>query len=61
MEKSRERITIPMKKLHSKKKIAIIGDGGHASICVDILGLKKKKPTYIVVSQKNEISNLKKI
>jgi len=50
-----------MKKLHIKKKIAIIGAGGHASVCSDILELEKKKPTFIVVSKKNEISTLKRI
>lgn len=50
-----------MKKYLNQKKIAILGSGGHASICSDILKIRKKKTTCVVVSQKNEVINFKEV
>lgn len=48
-----------MTKYLNKKKIAILGSGGHASICSDILKIRRTKPICVVVSQKNEVTKLK--
>ena len=46
-----------MKKFKSNYKIAILGNGGHASVCLDILKIHKKEPfCYITLTKEKNNS-----
>ena len=43
-----------MIKFKSNNKIAILGNGGHASVCLDILKIHKKEPICYITSTKEK-------